>query len=118
MKPIISISNLAKTYASGLKVRKSVNLEIRKGEIFALLGPNGAGKTTTIDIVCGIVTPTSGTGARRRPRYRHDIEGFSAICRSGTSATTGIQRKEINSCNRLSHSHKAKDLLYLMSYKQ
>ena len=60
MSPIISISNLTKTYASGLQALKSVNLEIRKGEIFALLGPNGAGKTTLISIVCGIVTPTAG----------------------------------------------------------
>jgi ABC-2 type transport system ATP-binding protein len=60
MPPIISISNLTKTYASGLQALKSVNLEIRKGEIFALLGPNGAGKTTLISIVCGIVTPTEG----------------------------------------------------------
>jgi ABC-2 type transport system ATP-binding protein len=59
--PIISISNLTKTYASGLQALKSINLEIRKGEIFALLGPNGAGKTTLISIVCGIVTPTTGT---------------------------------------------------------
>jgi ABC-2 type transport system ATP-binding protein len=61
MPPIISISNLTKTYASGLQALKRVNLEIRKGEIFALLGPNGAGKTTLISIVCGIVTPTEGT---------------------------------------------------------
>ena len=60
MAPIISISNLTKTYASGLRALKSVDLEIRKGEIFALLGPNGAGKTTLINIVCGIVTPTEG----------------------------------------------------------
>jgi ABC-2 type transport system ATP-binding protein len=60
MPPIISISNLTKTYASGLQALKSINLEIRKGEIFALLGPNGAGKTTLISIVCGIVTPTEG----------------------------------------------------------
>jgi len=60
MPPIISISNLTKTYASGLQALKSVNLEIRKGEIFGLLGPNGAGKTTLINIVCGIVTPTAG----------------------------------------------------------
>ena len=60
MPPVISISRLEKTYASGLKALKSVDLEIRKGEIFALLGPNGAGKTTLISIVCGIVTPTSG----------------------------------------------------------
>jgi ABC-2 type transport system ATP-binding protein len=61
MAPIISISNLTKTYASGLKALNDVSLEIRKGEIFALLGPNGAGKTTLISIVCGIVTPTAGT---------------------------------------------------------
>jgi ABC-2 type transport system ATP-binding protein len=60
MPPIISISNLTKTYASGLQALKSINLEIRKGEIFGLLGPNGAGKTTLISIVCGIVTPTEG----------------------------------------------------------
>jgi len=61
MPPIISISNLTKTYASGLQALKSVDLEINKGEIFALLGPNGAGKTTLINIVCGIVTPSTGT---------------------------------------------------------
>jgi ABC-2 type transport system ATP-binding protein len=57
---LISISGLSKTYASGLQALKRVDLEIRKGEIFALLGPNGAGKTTLINIVCGIVTPSSG----------------------------------------------------------
>ena len=61
MPPIISISNLTKTYASGLQALKRIDLEIRKGEIFALLGPNGAGKTTLISIICGIVTPTTGT---------------------------------------------------------
>ncbi len=60
MRPAISISNLSKTYASGLSALKNINLEIREREIFALLGPNGAGKTTLINIVCGIVTPTSG----------------------------------------------------------
>ena len=60
MAPIISISKLAKTYASGLQALKSVDLHILKGEIFALLGPNGAGKTTLINIVCGIVTPSAG----------------------------------------------------------
>jgi len=59
--PAISISNLTKTYASGLQALRSIDLEIRKGEIFALLGPNGAGKTTLINIVCGIVTATRGT---------------------------------------------------------
>jgi ABC-2 type transport system ATP-binding protein len=61
MPPVISISGLTKTYASGLQALKKVDLEIRKGEIFALLGPNGAGKTTLISIICGIVTPTTGT---------------------------------------------------------
>ena len=60
MRPIISLSDLTKTYASGLHALKRVNLEIREGEIFALLGPNGAGKTTLISIVCGIVTPSGG----------------------------------------------------------
>jgi ABC-2 type transport system ATP-binding protein len=61
MAAVLSISNLTKTYAGGLQALTRVNLEIRKGEIFALLGPNGAGKTTLINIVCGIVTPTSGS---------------------------------------------------------
>ena len=61
MPPVVSISHLAKRYASGLEALKDVSLDIRKGEIFALLGPNGAGKTTLISIVCGIVTPTSGS---------------------------------------------------------
>src|SRR5687768_6544162 len=61
MAPVIAISNLNKAYASGLQALKNVNLEIRKGEIFALLGPNGAGKTTLISIVCGIVTPSGGS---------------------------------------------------------
>src|SRR5205823_13798646 len=60
MPTILSVSNLSKTYASGFTALKSINLEIRQGEIFALLGPNGAGKTTLISIVCGIVTPSSG----------------------------------------------------------
>ena len=61
MQPILSVSNLSKTYAAGFEALKNVNLEIAKGEIFALLGPNGAGKTTLISIVCGIVTPSSGS---------------------------------------------------------
>ncbi len=61
MPSIVSIRDLTKTYSSGLQALKTVNLEINKGEIFALLGPNGAGKTTLINIVCGIVTPSSGT---------------------------------------------------------
>lgn len=61
MDPIISVSNLSKTYSSGFEALKNVNLTINKGEIFALLGPNGAGKTTLISIICGIVTPSVGT---------------------------------------------------------
>ncbi len=61
MPPVLAISGLTKTYASGLQALKAIDLEIRKGEIFALLGPNGAGKTTLISVVCGIVTPTTGT---------------------------------------------------------
>ncbi|CAN5149342.1 ABC transporter ATP-binding protein [soil metagenome] len=60
MRPVISISSLSKTYPSGLEALKRIDLEIRKGEIFALLGPNGAGKTTLISVICGIVTPTTG----------------------------------------------------------
>jgi ABC-2 type transport system ATP-binding protein len=61
MPPIIAVANLAKTYASGFQALKGVNLEIRRGEIFALLGPNGAGKTTLIGVICGIINPSQGT---------------------------------------------------------
>ncbi len=61
MQPVISIQNLSKTYATGFQALKTINLDIRRGEIFALLGPNGAGKTTMIGIVCGIVNPSTGT---------------------------------------------------------
>src|SRR3984893_17034046 len=61
MQPTVSICNLCKTYASGFKALDRINLDIRRGEIFALLGPNGAGKTTLINIICGIVTPSEGT---------------------------------------------------------
>ena len=61
MSPIVSISGLGKTYESGFRALDHVDLDIRKGEIFALLGPNGAGKTTLISIVCGIVTATEGS---------------------------------------------------------
>jgi ABC-2 type transport system ATP-binding protein len=56
----VSIASLSKTYAGGFEALKRVDLDIRRGEIFALLGPNGAGKTTLISIVCGIVTASSG----------------------------------------------------------
>jgi ABC-2 type transport system ATP-binding protein len=61
VESVISIKNLNKTYASGLQALNNINLDIRRGEIFALLGPNGAGKTTLISIICGIVTPGEGT---------------------------------------------------------
>jgi len=59
--PVVSIKGVGKTYKSGHTALKNVDLDIRRGEIFALLGPNGAGKTTLIGIICGIVRPTSGT---------------------------------------------------------
>jgi ABC-2 type transport system ATP-binding protein len=73
--PILSIRKLRKTYGTGVDALKSVDLDINRGEIFALLGPNGAGKTTLINIVCGIVTATSGEvlvdGKNWRDDYRH-----------------------------------------------
>ena len=61
MPPVIDIQGITKTYKGGLQALKTVDLQIGKGEIFALLGPNGAGKTTMISIICGIVTPSTGT---------------------------------------------------------
>jgi ABC-2 type transport system ATP-binding protein len=73
--PILAIRGLRKEYGTGVEALKSVDLDIRRGEIFALLGPNGAGKTTLINIVCGIVTPTSGQvlvdGKDWQSDYRH-----------------------------------------------
>jgi ABC-2 type transport system ATP-binding protein len=60
MSSIITVSGVSKTYASGFKALNRIDLEIRRGEIFALLGPNGAGKTTLISLICGIVTPSEG----------------------------------------------------------
>ena len=59
-KDLITIDNLSKVYDNGFNALKTVNLNIKQGEIIAMLGPNGAGKTTLISIVCGIVKPTSG----------------------------------------------------------
>jgi ABC-2 type transport system ATP-binding protein len=61
MPSILSVSHLSKSYATGHRALEDVNLDIRRGEIFALLGPNGAGKTTLISVICGIVRATSGT---------------------------------------------------------
>ena len=66
----ISINNLSKVYKNGFNALKSVNLNIKKGEIFAMLGPNGAGKTTLISIICGIVKPSSG---------KVTVDGFDII---------------------------------------
>src|SRR5436190_17811433 len=78
MQPVISIANLSKTYASGFQALKRINLEIRRGEIFALLGPNGAGKTTLINIICGIVNPSEGAVSVAG----HDIMADYRITRS------------------------------------
>jgi ABC-2 type transport system ATP-binding protein len=78
MQPVVSIRNLSKRYATGHEALKDVSLDISKGEIFALLGPNGAGKTTLISIVCGIVTPSSGT----IEADGHDIERDYRAARS------------------------------------
>jgi len=61
VEAVISIRELTKTYDSGFQALKGIDLDIRHGEIFALLGPNGAGKTTLINIVCGVVTPSTGS---------------------------------------------------------
>ena len=66
----ISINNLSKIYKNGFNALKSINLDIKKGEIFAMLGPNGAGKTTLISIICGIVKPSSGAVS---------VDGFDII---------------------------------------
>jgi len=83
MSSIISVANLSKTYGSGFKALKNVNLDIKRGEIFALLGPNGAGKTTLINIVCGIVTPSSGevlvNGKNWQADYRHARERIGLV---------------------------------------
>jgi ABC-2 type transport system ATP-binding protein len=61
MSPIISVSNLSKTYPSGFTALKNINLDINRGEIFALLGPNGAGKTTLISVICGLAVASEGS---------------------------------------------------------
>ena len=78
MTSVISIAGLSKTYASGLVALQDVDLEIRRGEIFALLGPNGAGKTTLIGAVCGLVTPTAGSVRVNGCDIRHDYRAARA----------------------------------------
>ncbi|MBB3691598.1 ABC transporter ATP-binding protein [Sphingomonas sp. BK580] len=60
-EPILTVAGVSKTYKNGPAALKTVDLEVNRGEIVALLGPNGAGKTTLISIICGIVTPSSGS---------------------------------------------------------
>ena len=67
---LIKINNLSKIYDNGFEALKKVNLNIKKGEIFAMLGPNGAGKTSLISIICGIVNPSSG---------KVTVDGFDII---------------------------------------
>ena len=80
---ILSIRGLRKTYGTGVDALKSVDLDIKRGEIFALLGPNGAGKTTLINIVCGIVTPTAGEvlidGRNWQSDYRYARERIGLV---------------------------------------
>ena len=78
MQPIISVKGLSKSYASGFKALSGIDLDIRRGEIFALLGPNGAGKTTLIGIICGILVPTQG----KVTVDGHDIIGDYRAARS------------------------------------
>jgi ABC-2 type transport system ATP-binding protein len=78
MPPIISVTNLSKTYGSGFKALNNINLDIARGEIFALLGPNGAGKTTLISIICGIANPSQG----RVSVDGHDIIGSFRAARA------------------------------------
>jgi ABC-2 type transport system ATP-binding protein len=78
MPPIISVANLSKTYGSGFRALKNINLDINKGEIFALLGPNGAGKTTLISIICGIANLSEG----RVTVGGHDINADYRAARS------------------------------------
>ncbi len=87
MPPIISISNLSKTYASGFEALKRIDLDIDKGEIFALLGPNGAGKTTLISIICGIVTPSTGTVTVGGHDILTDYRAARSLDRAGAAGT-------------------------------
>jgi ABC-2 type transport system ATP-binding protein len=82
-EPVLSIRGLRKEYGTGVHALKSVDLDIRRGEIFALLGPNGAGKTTLINIICGIVTPTGGEvlvdGRNWQSDYRYARERIGLV---------------------------------------
>ena len=94
---ILSIRGLRKAYGNGTEALKSVDLDIKRGEIFALLGPNGAGKTTLINIVCGIVTPTAGEvlvdGRNWQSDFRHVRERIGLVPQElTTDAFEPVQR--------------------------
>ena len=98
--PVLSIRGLRKEYGTGVQALKSVDLDIRRGEIFALLGPNGAGKTTLINIVCGIVTPTGGEVLVARSRIglvpqELTTEAFEPVWNT-VSFSRGLYGKERN----------------------
>ena len=87
MQPIVSISNLSKTYAGGHQALKNLDLDIKRGEILALLGPNGAGKTTLISIICGLVKATTGTVT---------VDGFDNVSAfRKTRSTIGLVPQEL-----------------------
>jgi ABC-2 type transport system ATP-binding protein len=95
--PVLSIRGLRKEYGTGVQALKSVDLDIQRGEIFALLGPNGAGKTTLINIICGIVTPTSGEvlvdGRNWQSHYRYARERIGLVPQElTTEAFEPVQR--------------------------
>ena len=97
MQPIVSISNLSKTYAGGYQALKNVNLDIQPGEILALLGPNGAGKTTSFYMIVGLITPNEGkiylddADITREPVYRRAQKGIGYLAQEAS-----VFRKSIN----------------------
>ncbi len=98
--PILSLRGLRKAYANGTEALKAVDLDIRRGEIFALLGPNGAGKTTLINIVCGIVTPTGGevlvNGRDWQQHYRYARERIGLVPQELTTEAFESVRSTVN----------------------
>ena len=89
--PVVAIRNVSKTYASGFEALKHIDLDIRRGEIFALLGPNGAGKTTLISIICGIVNASSGTVVADGHDIVRDYRG--ARCEDRAGAAGAVDRR-------------------------
>jgi ABC-2 type transport system ATP-binding protein len=92
MPSVISVTNLLKTYALGFQALRAINLDIRRGEIFALLGPNGAGKTTLINIICGIVNPTEGAFSPTDDAGRDATDKAAGTARRVTDEVTGRPR--------------------------